>query len=1331
VALLGVLLFAFPQFAQGQNTQDWGDAPTNYPTLGTQNGARHTATGPMLGTLRDTESNGQPNANATGDDVNPATADDEDGVTFLTLLVPGQSAQVQVVASAAGLLNAWLDFTDDGDWNDAGERIFNNTAVSAGTNLLSFNVPAAAVQGATFARFRIATANAPIDAPTGAASNGEVEDYIVAIGAPHDFGDAPSNLYPTLLAQNGARHLIVSNFFLGARIDAEPDGQPNANATGDDVLPTSGDDEDGIVFLTALTAGQSATVRVTATMATGQNGGLDAWIDFNADGDWADAGENIFSNVRIINGANNLVFAVPGSAVGRQTFARFRLSSKGGLTPVGTYQDGEVEDYQVNVTAALDFGDAPTNSYPTLLSQDGARHIFTNTFCLGRLVDGEVDGQPDLDAKGDDSNPAGSDDEDGVTFTSGIVPGGIATVEVFLTGSGPAGAPAGILNAWLDFNHDGDWGDSGDQIFNNQALVPGANSLTFAVPSFALQGTTYARFRLNRQGGLTFTRPATDGEVEDYRVNISGSLDYGDAPKPYPTVLAENGARHTVNPDVFLGSRIDSEPDGQPEPAALGDDLGGGPDEDGVTFTSPLIPGSMATVQVRASTAGLLHAWIDFNRNGSWGDPGEKVFNGTAVSGGFNNLSFNVPATAATGQTFARFRYTLQTALVDFVGLVQNGEVEDYRVSIIPDRERCDHDCEGREYWLTFPGNYDPDPDNRVQLSFCIHGTPGTLAAVTIPGLGFSTNVVIPATALARVSLPVAADLEDLNDAVTNKGIHVVASAEVGITAFNHADFTTDSYLALNTSVLGTDYIIVGYQNVHTGVPPLNGTQFAIVGVESNTVVGILPTVTTGIRTGGVPYFIVLQPGDTYQLRNTNDAPNDLSGTLVKSSKPIAVFGSHQNTVVPALTNKWFQNHLVEQLLPLNTWGNNFYTAPLATRSGGDTFRIMAGYDNTTVLLNGAFLVNLDRGKFHELLLAAGSRITANQPIFVAQYANSGDFDTPINQNADPFMMTVQATRHWTTGYRICTPPNDFPTNYVNVIAPSGAIAGILRDGVPIPGPFVPIDAFSSYARVLVTPGLHTFTGGAPFGVSVYGWAEYDSYGHPGCFYFGDVVGPTVSSPVGAGTTASVNDYPNTPGFAPAPSIVGGAVVEDNCDREPRPPTQTPPPGTLFPPGVHVLTLSSYDISGNIGETNVVFTVLDPSPVVIECPSNIVVNCVSNDGAVVTFNVLAKSTYDPNVPVVSTPPSGSLFPPGTTVVNSVATSLAGQSNSCSFTVTVACQGRITVTRGRNGLVFTWTGTPGTLEFAPSITGPWLPLATGVNTYVHQPGDKQEFFRVRH
>ena len=79
---------------------------------------------------------------------------------------------------------------------------------------------------------------------------------------------------------------------------------------------------------------------------------------------------------------------------------------------------------------------------------------------------------------------------------------------------------AGFLNAWIDFNADGDWDDAGEQIFTDLFLAGGLNSLDFLVPADAIEGDTYARFRLDSGGGLTPYGLADDGEVEDYEVEI-------------------------------------------------------------------------------------------------------------------------------------------------------------------------------------------------------------------------------------------------------------------------------------------------------------------------------------------------------------------------------------------------------------------------------------------------------------------------------------------------------------------------------------------------------------------------------------------------------------------------------------------------------------------------------------------------------------------------------------------------------------------------------------------------------------------------------------------
>ncbi|MCB9941387.1 MAG: pre-peptidase C-terminal domain-containing protein, partial [Planctomycetaceae bacterium] len=166
--------------------------------------------------------------------------------------------------------------------------------------------------------------------------------FTISVGSGVDYGDAPSP-YPTRLVDDGARHDVVGDFFLGASVDVDFDGQPSALADGDDKDRL--DDEDGVVFNTDLVGGSNAMITVTAS-ASGQ---LDAWIDFNQDGDWNDANEQIFTSRLLSGGQNVLTVNVPGIATPGNTFARFRFSGSGNLRPTGPATDGEVEDYRVTI----------------------------------------------------------------------------------------------------------------------------------------------------------------------------------------------------------------------------------------------------------------------------------------------------------------------------------------------------------------------------------------------------------------------------------------------------------------------------------------------------------------------------------------------------------------------------------------------------------------------------------------------------------------------------------------------------------------------------------------------------------------------------------------------------------------------------------------------------------------------------------------------------------------------------------------------------------------------------------------------------------------------
>ena len=160
--------------------QDFGDAPSSYGNV------RHDIeTGIRLGTLNTSETAGYNSPLATGDLG-------DDGVVVGTLRQTKAATATVTVAGTGGRLQAWLDWNHDGDFLDAGEQVATNLAdngtgdsnAATGTIGLSFTVPAAAVLGSTFSRFRWSTQTG-LDPFALIGHDGEVEDYVsTVLGVP-------------------------------------------------------------------------------------------------------------------------------------------------------------------------------------------------------------------------------------------------------------------------------------------------------------------------------------------------------------------------------------------------------------------------------------------------------------------------------------------------------------------------------------------------------------------------------------------------------------------------------------------------------------------------------------------------------------------------------------------------------------------------------------------------------------------------------------------------------------------------------------------------------------------------------------------------------------------------------------------------------------------------------------------------------------------------------------------------------------------------------------------------------------------------------------------
>ncbi|WP_197527007.1 S8 family serine peptidase [Pirellulimonas nuda] len=194
-----------------------------------------------------------------------------------------------------------------------------------------------------------------VDVQSGSPVTGVQFGVADALAFSRDFGDLGLG-YPTLLSENGAWHVVVSGYYLGAGVTAETDGK----------LPPLEDDDDGVTLLGAddrLTPGTVERFHVTGK---GNGAVLNVWIDFNADRVF-DASEHVIVNLDPPSSSSLDLFditidvAIPASARTTPLGAIFRWGPEQ-LGPTGGAFIGEVETYLYNtsipiVPLALSMGD--------------------------------------------------------------------------------------------------------------------------------------------------------------------------------------------------------------------------------------------------------------------------------------------------------------------------------------------------------------------------------------------------------------------------------------------------------------------------------------------------------------------------------------------------------------------------------------------------------------------------------------------------------------------------------------------------------------------------------------------------------------------------------------------------------------------------------------------------------------------------------------------------------------------------------------------------------------------------------------------------------------
>jgi hypothetical protein len=192
----------------------------------------------------------------------------------------------------------------------------------------------------------------------------------------------------------------------------------------------------------------------------------------------------------------------------------------------------------------------------------------------------------------------------------------------------------------------------------------------------------------------------------------------------------------------------------------------------------------------------------------------------------------------------------------------------------------------------------------------------------------------------------------------------------------------------------------------------------------------------------------------------------------------------------------------------------------------------------------------------------------------------------------------------------------------------------------------------------------------------------------------------------------------------------------DNCPGSSIAQTAGLASGSAFPKGTTTNTFVVTDAAGNTATCSFTVTVNDNENPTLTCPSNITVN---NDAGLCTAVVTYSVPFNDNCPGSSIAQtaglaSGSAFPKGTTINTFVVTDAAGNTATCSFTVTVndnenptlTCPSNITVNNdaGLCTAIVTYSvpfndNCPGSsiAQTAGLASGSAFPKGTTTNTFV--------------
>ncbi|MBM2815505.1 MAG: Ig-like protein [Ignavibacteria bacterium] len=367
-----------------------------------------------------------------------------------------------------------------------------------------------------------------------------------------------------------------------------------------------------------------------------------------------------------------------------------------------------------------------------------------------------------------------------------------------------------------------------------------------------------------------------------------------------------------------------------------------------------------------------------------------------------------------------------------------------------------------------------------------------------------------------------------ISEFIERKAIEIESDVPVTVYAYNSQFQTSDSYSILPVPFWDREYVVMSMPNdqYYNGVntqpddSAFNAmprcSEFLVMAAYDSTVIEFQPKVQTkaGKKTY-IVYNIYLRKGDCYQVQSGNfpRGEGDLSGTIVRSNKPIGVLSGHvRSSILNYNTPKNdSKDHLAEMLFPTEAWGRYYISAPFEVCPRGDFFKMTSIYPNTIVVQETpfgtkSFDLSIPGSVAIDSNIATPAVWRSNQPVQLAQFMQH-PYGTIYDPSYDPCMVMLPPVDLFASKIVFVTPrdedfPNQYDRHFIYIIAHQQALPSLTLDGMSVATQLSsigsqPILGTSYYwANIDVKPGKHELLckEGLFSGV-IFGKGSVDSYG--------------------------------------------------------------------------------------------------------------------------------------------------------------------------------------------------------------------------------------------